>query len=63
MCFASAPKAPPAPPPPAPPVAPIEIAPTEDAAAARKRKRQGVNLLQIPLTETVSAGLGIPKVL
>jgi hypothetical protein len=62
MCFGSAPSAPPPPPPPAPPISPIEIAPTEDAVAARKRKKLGASQLQIPLTEGTAVGLGIPKV-
>jgi hypothetical protein len=64
MCFGSAPKAPPSPPPPAPPINPIEIAPTEDAVAAKKRKKLGASMLQIPLAGSAPpAGLGIPKVI
>jgi hypothetical protein len=60
MCFGPKPQAPPPPPPPAPPINPIEIAPTEDAAGARKRKKLGASMLQIPLVGSPTAGLGIP---
>ena len=64
MCFAPKPQAPPTPPPPAPPINPIEIAPNEDAASVRKRKKAGASMLQIPLVSpTAAAGLGIPKVM
>jgi hypothetical protein len=62
MCFGSKPAAPPPPPPPPPPINPIEIAPIEDAAGAKKRKKMGASQLQIPLIPGAAAGLGIPKV-
>jgi hypothetical protein len=61
MCFAPKVTAPPPPPPPAPPVNPIQIAPTEDAALAKKRKKLGPSALQIPLVGNPTAGLGIPS--
>jgi hypothetical protein len=62
MCFGAKPQAPPAPPPPAPPINPIEIGASEDAQVRGRRKKLGVEQLQIPLASNLTSGLGIPRV-